>query len=148
MPIDPSRQAWVTSGRWRSVRPRRTRRLAAARETRQRAESHDAAVLAPSAAHSSPPPPRLEGRRRLGPESLKARRQALELFHRLAVPVVLRTRFDERLECFGEVGQLHVFDGSTELSQPDDVESLQNLRYFPRNPRHLARSEARSAAKT
>ena len=53
-PMAPSRQASATAGRWRSVRPRRTRRLAAARGSEQRLESHEAAVLAPSAAHSSP----------------------------------------------------------------------------------------------
>ena len=54
LPMVPSRQAWATSGRCPSVRPRRTRRLAARRATRQRVAIQLAAVLAPSAAHSSP----------------------------------------------------------------------------------------------
>ena len=53
-PMAPSRQASAHSGRWRSARPRRTRRLAAPRGTRQRVAIHADAVLAPSAAHSSP----------------------------------------------------------------------------------------------
>ena len=52
-PISPSRQARAHSGRCRSDRPRRTRRFAALRGTRQRVAIHAAAVLAPSAAHSS-----------------------------------------------------------------------------------------------
>ena len=43
-----------STGRWRNVRPRRTRRRATGRGTRQRVAIQAAAVLAPSAAHSSP----------------------------------------------------------------------------------------------
>ena len=104
-PMAPSRQASATAGRWRRVRPRRTRRLAAARETRQRAESHEAAVLAPSAAHSSP-----ASKAAVASVTKDSKREdrRCELFHRLAVAVVGRTRFDQCLECFGEVRQLHV----------------------------------------
>ena len=54
VPMDPSRHASAHWGNWRSERPRRTRRLAAALGTRQRVAIHEAAVFAPSAAHSSP----------------------------------------------------------------------------------------------
>ncbi len=53
-PMAPSRQALAQAGSWRRARPRRTRRLAAERGTRVRVEIHAAALLAPSAAHSSP----------------------------------------------------------------------------------------------
>ena len=53
-PIRPSRQASAHRGRWRSVLPSRVRRRAALRGTRHRVAIHADAVLAPSAAHSSP----------------------------------------------------------------------------------------------
>ena len=53
-PIRPSRQASAVRGRWRSVLPRRVRRRAARRGTRQRVAIHAEAVLAPSPAHSPP----------------------------------------------------------------------------------------------
>ena len=53
-PMAPSCQAWAHAGRWRSSLPRRTRRRAALRGTRHLVAIHAEAVLAPSAAHSSP----------------------------------------------------------------------------------------------
>ena len=100
-PDVPVTQARAHSGRWRKVRPRRTRRLAALRGTRQHEAIHAEAVLAPSAAHSSPTSKAAVAS--VSTELQQARRDAMEAFDGLTVGVLRSPRCHD---CFERLFEL------------------------------------------
>ena len=113
-PMAPSRQASAHRGQVAQRPPEAHPALGGARGTRQRVAIHAAAVLAPSAAHSSP-----ASKAAVASVTKDSKRdeQPVQLLDRRAVAVVRRARRDQCLECFGEVRPTPCVDGSTRLSQ-------------------------------